>query len=109
MAASLNDAEVGVCLCDLVRYADARLVVAGDAKTANIVERVDRPLGAGDGHADAEVCSVYDFAAFVGASGEQRTNCENGEKWPERKQTERCLLDIRQRCVAVDFVLNIHG
>ena len=78
MAASLNDAEVGVGLHDLVRYADARLVVAGDAKTANIVERVDRPLGSGDGHTDAEVCSVYDFSAFVGASGEQRTDSEDG-------------------------------
>ena len=41
------------------------------AKAANIVERVDRPLGAGDRHADCEVCAVYDLAALVGASGDE--------------------------------------
>ena len=37
---SFNDTEVGIGFVDLVRDADARLVVAGDAKAANIVERV---------------------------------------------------------------------
>lgn len=51
---SFNDAEVGIGLDDLVRDADARLVVAGNAESADVIERVDRSLGAGDGHADGE-------------------------------------------------------
>ena len=80
-----HDAEVGVRLYDLIGDGDARLVVAANTNTANVVERVDRPLGAGDGHADAEVRSVDDLAAFVGATVAQCTDGEDGENRPKRE------------------------
>ena len=68
MTASLHDAEVGIGLGDLIRDANARLVVAGDTNTANIVENIDLPFSARNRPADCEVRAVDDLAAFVGAT-----------------------------------------
>ena len=67
MSVSLHDSKVRIGLGDLVRDANARLVVSGDADASYVVECVDRPLRAGDCHANAEVRAVNDLAALIGA------------------------------------------